>query len=385
MQDPSLPAIVVFSRNRPLLLRRLAVFHAAYEGELIIVDGSADPVGDLRLPPNGVYLHRPGMSIGRRIAEGVGRVRSPFCALSADDDYMLHRGLAACGRALEEDPGLVCATGTVAYFWSGVAAPDRAIADEAVERAMNLRGQGDASDRFLEAAMAAPSLFYSCLRTSASMRVARLLADVPDDSGLVAEQLRVLLPSVLGRTRMIDQLMLCRRKVLVKNASRYKVAFRAMGDISEWEGFDATRAQILELAVETGAGVEAGERIVETWRRFAAGTKRGRMGRKQAKAASGMAMLRGLLRGFRVASDPRLWRDLERRSQARDAVTRVLLRCSAYPWRDPLARAEFERTMQFDIAMQSGEQRLDGPRPQATPGAPEAADAKLSVGATMRR
>lgn len=387
MQNLRPPAIVVFTRHRPWLVRRISVFHAAYPGELIIVDGSPDPVADLRLPANGVYLHRPGSGICRRIADGIGQVRARACALSADDDYMLHDGLAACGHALDQDPGLVCATGTVAYFRTGAASGKRAMADHAVERALDLRGDGTPADRFLEAAIVAPSLFYACFRTSAAIRVAQLLGDVADDSALVGEQLRVLLPSVLGRTRMIDRLMLCRRKVPTDysaNAAR----FRAMDDIAEWQGFRALRARLLDLARETGAGVEEGEGIVETWRRFAAETARGRRSRAAARFPAGATMrrrLRGLFGGLRIAFDPAAWRDRERRSQARDAAGRPLLRCSAYPWRDPRARAEFEGVMRFDLAMQADESRLAGAGSFRAEKSTEERGASLSARAALRR
>jgi hypothetical protein len=68
------PAIVIFTRNRPNLLRRQARFHAEYPGQMIVVDASEQPIDDLRLPPGGAFLHRPGMSMYGRIEAGVAAV-----------------------------------------------------------------------------------------------------------------------------------------------------------------------------------------------------------------------------------------------------------------------------------------------------------------------
>lgn len=344
------PSIVVFSRGRAEFLRRLGRFHAGYPGQLIIVDGSERPVRGISLPVHGEYLHRPGMSVHGRIAEGMDRVRSTSCALSADDDYQLHAGLLACGRAIESDPSLSCAAGTVAYFVSGSSSPGRAIADAAVERILELPDASDALARFRAFVFLGPQVLYACFRTSVVRRVARAFEDLPDEDGLVGEQLWGALPALFGRTQFLHRLQLCRRRA-ARDYSGYLAPFRALDDISDWRSFDRYATRIRALAMEAGADEAGADAVIETWREFAAETSRGRSSWKSRRFPAAVRVrrvLRNVLSAVGVVASPHAWMDPVARGITRNAAVRPLLRSRAYPWADVSARQEFLLAMSFD-------------------------------------
>jgi glycosyltransferase domain-containing protein len=350
------PSIVVFTRGRPAFVHRLARYYGDYPGQLVVVDGSVDPVTGLRMPARGEYLHRPGMSVHGRIAEGMSRVTAPACSLAADDDYQVHSGLIACGRAIDADPGIACAAGTVVYFAQGERAPGRAIADSAVERILELPVAGGPAGRFRDFISLGPQVLYACVRTSVARRLADALADLPDEDGLVGEQLWGAIPALFGRTRFVDRLQLCRRRA-DRDYGDYLAPFKALGDIAEWHGFGRFGDRFRALAREAGADAAGADAVIDAWREFAAETARGQRAwrdRTFPAAVRARRVLRNAMSAVGVAASPRAWVDASARSIARNAAARVALRSRAYPWSDADARAEYERIMAFDERSAAG-------------------------------
>lgn len=350
MRAQESPAIVVFTRGRPLLVRRIVRYHHDYPGQLIVVDGSEAPVDGIRMPPGGEYLHRPGMSVHGRICEGINRVEAAACALSADDDYQVHSGLAACGRAISDDPRVACAAGTAVYFVPGVRSPAAAVADGAVERFLEMPRAGDPPGRFGTFISHGPQAFYACFRTAVARRVADFLVDLPDEDGLVGEQLWGPLASLFGETVLLDQLQLCRRRAH-RDYTRYLAPFRRLDDVANWHGFGRFGGRLRALAVEAGADGIGADRVIEAWRDFAAATARGRRNWRRRRFPvhdRTRRILRNLASNFGVMIDPRAWVDPHARDMTRDRASRILLRSRAYPWSDVRARDEYERVIAFD-------------------------------------
>jgi len=302
------------------------------------------------MPPGGEYLHRPGMSVHGRICEGINRVEAAACALSADDDYQVHSGLAACGRAISADPRVACAAGTVVYFVPGPRSPAAAIADGAVERLLEMPPAGDPPGRFCTFISHGPQAFYACFRTSVARRVAHLLVDLPDEDGLVGEQLWGPLASLFGESVLLDQLQLCRRRAH-RDYTRYLAPFRRLDDIAAWRGFGRFGGRLRELAIEAGADSIGADRVIEAWRDFAAATVRGRRNWRRRRFPAHDRMrrtLRNLASNVGVMVNPRAWVDPQEREITLDRVSRILLRSRAYPWGDERARGEYERVIAFD-------------------------------------
>ena len=346
---------MVFTRGRPAFVHRLARYYADYPGQLVVVDGSPAAVDGLRMPAGGEYLHRPGMRVHERIAEGMARVTGAACTLAADDDYQVHSGLIECGRVIAADRGIVCAAGTVVYFAAGERSPDRAIADGAVERILELPPDASPAARFRSFLSLGPQVLYACFRTSQMRRMADALADLSDEDGLLGEQMWGAIPALYGRTQLVHRLQLCRRRAY-RDYSDYLAAFKALPDVAEWARFGEYGDRFRALAAEAGADAAGAEAVIAAWRDYAAATARGDRSWKErsfAPSVRARRVLRNAMSAVGVAASPRAWIDPNARAIARNAAARALLRSRAYPWSDPAARAEFERVMEFDA--RSGE------------------------------
>ena len=357
MAGADAPSIVVFTRGRPAFVHRLARYYADYPGQLVVVDGSPSAVDGLHMPAGGEYLHRPGMRVHERIAEGMARVTAASCTLAADDDYQVHSGLIECGRAIAADRGVVCAAGTVVYFAAGERSPDRAIADGAVERILELPPDASPAARFRSFLSLGPQVLYACFRTSEMRRMADALADLSDEDGLLGEQMWGAIPALYGRTRLVHRLQLCRRRAY-RDYSDYLAAFKALPDVAEWARFEEFRARFRALAAEAGADRAGGDEVIAAWRDFAAATARGDRNwrdRRFPAAVRARRILRNAASAVGVAASPRAWADPTARAIVRNAAARRLLRSRAYPWCDPAARAEFERIMDFDARSAAGQ------------------------------
>ncbi len=351
MGPPDWPSIVIFTFGRHHLVRRIAEYYAQYRGELIVVDGTPDPIEGLRLPALGQYLHRPGMSGYGRIHEGILRVTAPSCALAADDDFQSPACLQACAAAIAADPRIACAAGTTVYFADGRRSVRDAVPDGAVERILAIPHDAPPDDRFRRTIVVAPQVYFSCLRTSVALRVSAFLADLPDEGGLVGEQLWTSLPSLFGHAVLVPRLQMCRR-IGFRDYSGYLQPFRRLDDLAEWPHFERYSARLRALALDAGLADAEASRVAATWREFAAATARGERARRAAQPSGAQArarrVARNVLQSLRVAVTPVAWRDRLERTIVRGRAARPVLRSGSYPWSDPAARAEFERIMAFD-------------------------------------
>lgn len=351
MRDASWPSIVIFTYRRHRLVRRIAEYYGDYPGELIVVDGSPDPIEGLRLPARGQYLHRPGMSGYARIHEGIMRVTAPTCALAADDDFQSPACLRACAEAIEADPGVVCAAGTTVYFADGRRSVRDAVPDGAVERIVAVPAAAPPLERFRRTIACAPQVYFACIRTAVARKVSGFLADLPDEGGLVGEQLWTSLPALFGRTQLVHRLQMCRR-IGFRDYSGYLQPFKQLQDLADWPHYETYRRRLVEFARDAGLDDDHAERVVASWREFAAATALGERARRAAQPSDAGSRVRrtarNLLQSAGVAVTPSAWRDRLERTICRGRAVRPVLRSRAYPWSDAAARAEFERIMAFD-------------------------------------
>lgn len=350
MESVACPSIVVITYRRHAAVRRLMRFYSDYPGQIVIVDGSPESMADPPVRGGDLYLSMPESPGYRRIAEGIARASADACALGADDDYHVADGLRECARTLASRPEVACVAGTAVYFEPGERSPDRAMADCAVERVLDIDDGPDPGRRFASAISLGPQVFYSCMRTSVARAVSSALSGLPDSDGLVGEQLWNALPSLFGRVAMVERLQLC-RSVGRRDYTEYLAPFAALDDIAEWESYPSMRERILALARDAGLDRMRSEAVVDCWRQFAAQTARGRRSwnaRKFPLLHSMRRVARNLSSNLGVAVSPIAWFDEATRNIVRKSAAARLLRSSAYPWADPDARRAFCRVMDFD-------------------------------------
>lgn len=347
----------MFTHRRHHLVRRICRYYAEYPGELVIVDGTPEPLEGAVLPPRAAYLHRPGMSGYARIAEGIARASAPTCTLAADDDFHSIDALRECAGAILSDPGVVCAAGTAVYFADGRRSVRDAVTDAAVERLLWIPRSVGPVERFRRTIAYGPQVYFACVRTSVAREVSGMLADLPDEGGLVGEQLWTSLPALFGRSVLVPRLQMCRRMGF-RDYSGYLAPFRAMRDVSEWSHFALYADRIRVLCSRAGIDPAGADEAVAAWRRFAASTADGDRRRRKAQPTDAAWRLRRMawnaLQTLGVAVRPWAIGDPLERKLLRARAVRPLLRAQAYPWSDADARAEYERIMAFDERSAAG-------------------------------
>ncbi len=81
--------------------------------KVIICDGSVTSAcKSISGAPDVTYLHLPGKSVMARLADGAAKCTTPFCLLSADDDFPLLDGITSCVDSLRANTFASVATGT---------------------------------------------------------------------------------------------------------------------------------------------------------------------------------------------------------------------------------------------------------------------------------
>jgi glycosyltransferase domain-containing protein len=112
--------IIVPTYNRPRELGRSLRFLKLMgnRNPVIIVDGSTAENQKINLKVVQPYLdfaillqYEPGFHPGLRIADGLKHAKTKYCAVSADDDFILPAGLAESAKFLEENNDYVGALG----------------------------------------------------------------------------------------------------------------------------------------------------------------------------------------------------------------------------------------------------------------------------------
>ncbi|MEX0276491.1 MAG: TIGR00180 family glycosyltransferase [Ruegeria sp.] len=106
--------VLVVTLNRHEKLPVMIEYVANVLGlNLIICDGTKNAAApEISQSPGVTYMHLPGKSVMARLAAGAAGCETPFCLLSADDDFPLLDGVADCVAALKAIPSATVAAGT---------------------------------------------------------------------------------------------------------------------------------------------------------------------------------------------------------------------------------------------------------------------------------
>lgn len=107
--------VVIPTYNRPKYLERSLEYWARSLIKVIVVDGSPYKYsGDI--PCNVSYYHDSNVNIGRRWANGLHKVQTPFSVLCADDDFLSLSGIEACLDFLRSNSDYASAQGVGVRF-----------------------------------------------------------------------------------------------------------------------------------------------------------------------------------------------------------------------------------------------------------------------------
>lgn len=100
--------LVLMTHNRPAFLRRTLQYYRDFPCTLLVLDSSSESAAQIAAEFPGVeYLHLPQFSylgFQAKLKYGVERVRTPFMAFAADDDFLLHDALGQSVAFLEANP-----------------------------------------------------------------------------------------------------------------------------------------------------------------------------------------------------------------------------------------------------------------------------------------
>jgi glycosyltransferase domain-containing protein len=257
---------VIFTKNRPeRLLKTLEVISRS-EWPAIIADGSEMPIAPSRLPSRRFnYLHMPGASVGQRLFHAMEKVESKYCCLHADDDRMSPPTLLECVEVLEQEGRASRSCGTTIHTSSITRDGIRfAFPDLAVERILDLTNPPCPRARYLEIKRVFPQVFYGVMRTPIALAIARVGSEIADDAGILAEELWVTLPALLGGTLLVDRIQTIREAPMVgPNHEQFRSQFDSLDSLSEWPGFAAFKARLIIFCEEVGVSQDLADDILE--------------------------------------------------------------------------------------------------------------------------
>ncbi len=209
MQDSGLTdiTIVIPSYERPEFLRRSMLFWDSVGINLIVVDGSNNPLPSIFL--DGLrksirYIHSP-TSFEKRLQVGMHSVETPFVAMIGDDEFFTVEGLLACRNELIKDKDLVSCTGVCWDFY----VQDHSL--NLTERYVNWLdncsiGGDDGFTRirdFAENGMSA--ICYSLVRASSWKNASDVISVNPDGVTFLTEIFIELVIAFEGKTKIIDK------------------------------------------------------------------------------------------------------------------------------------------------------------------------------------
>ena len=111
--------IVIPSYERQSFLRRQVNFWSKFEAEIIILDGSKNPISDYlstqKLSENIRYYHLP-ISIEERFKYVQSLIKTKYSVLLSDDEYFVPSALQKCINKLKNNSDLVSCKGQAIWF-----------------------------------------------------------------------------------------------------------------------------------------------------------------------------------------------------------------------------------------------------------------------------
>ncbi|MBO9550261.1 TIGR00180 family glycosyltransferase [Pseudomonas sp.] len=100
--------LVLMTHNRPAFLQRTLQYYSDYPCSILVLDSSTESAAAMAAGyPDVEYLHLPQFSyqgFQAKLTYGVNRVKTPFMAFAADDDFLLFDGLNQSLDFLDANP-----------------------------------------------------------------------------------------------------------------------------------------------------------------------------------------------------------------------------------------------------------------------------------------
>lgn len=209
--------VVIITYNRPTYLKRiLDYFKANGAGlEFIIVDSSfaEDQVSNQKIVDfynnqEGVkftrYSYAESTSLGVKSADGVSKVKTEYCVLCADDDFVVPRGIEESIFFLDANPDFVAAHGKYISFRlnkNGSSEP-KFCWQLAYPFQSNI--SPDPIKRFMQNLVDYFPTMYAVYRTEVFKNIWRGIVDSGLDLKYFGELLASILPLLYGKMKILD-------------------------------------------------------------------------------------------------------------------------------------------------------------------------------------
>ena len=106
---------IVIPSHKRLIINRALSYYDKWDVQLIVCDSSPSPL-KLNSSNNILYLHTPEKGFSQKISAALDFVKTPYCCISADDDFLSHSGIRGGVEFLDNNPDYVSAQGHYIEF-----------------------------------------------------------------------------------------------------------------------------------------------------------------------------------------------------------------------------------------------------------------------------
>lgn len=106
---------IVIPSHKRLIINRALSYYDKWDVQIIVCDSSPSPLR-LTSSNNILYFHTPEKAFSQKISAALSFVKTPYCCISADDDFLSHSGMQGGIEFLEENQDYVSVQGRYIEF-----------------------------------------------------------------------------------------------------------------------------------------------------------------------------------------------------------------------------------------------------------------------------
>lgn len=111
-------SLIIILHNRHINLERLLEFYDDFDFPIIIADSSIEKhLFRKQLKSTIIYKYIPGFSYTQKIEKILYEISTPYIALCADDDFIIHKGLLECVSFLNDNRDFSSAQGLILRYY----------------------------------------------------------------------------------------------------------------------------------------------------------------------------------------------------------------------------------------------------------------------------
>ena len=204
--------VVIPTISRPEFIERQIIFWSQFDAEVRILDGTSVPFDFSKfgaIPKNIQYLHEP-YKFNERLSNAWKHVTTEFACLLHDDGFFLPSGLGASLKKLDENPTIIGCVGKVLMFFVD---QGRFLTYQDYEYWKDFATSSmTAEDRVMEVLppKKVHKVEFAVLRTNIWKTIFASSYGDYYSTGYLYERMLNLHSAVLGRTVVLDDLMMMR-------------------------------------------------------------------------------------------------------------------------------------------------------------------------------